>query len=41
MSVDPQFVNPSGGDFTPQNSLVTSGWSSNTVTPYDYLGAVK
>jgi hypothetical protein len=41
ISVDPQFVNPSGGDFTPQNSSVNSGWSSNTVTPFDYLGAVK
>ncbi len=43
-NVDPQFMDPTNGNFTPQHSTIITGGENDPLSPYDllgYLGAVE
>jgi hypothetical protein len=37
--VNPQYVNPAGGNFKPQNTTILNHGTNNPVTPFSHLGA--
>jgi hypothetical protein len=39
--INPQYVNPAGGNFTPQNTTILTYGASDTVTSFPYLGGLQ
>jgi hypothetical protein len=37
--INPQYVNPAGGNFKPQNTTILNHGTKNPVTPFSHLGA--